>query len=183
MRKPPIPRAVPHRLPRERWATAGACGVLALGHATRAAVDAHHARLPRRSSTSVGVVAAVGVRLPARARRRRDLVVLRGRSRRAPRIGVDRVAHRRLPRHQPVRARASVPLLTLGQRVRGVLSVTGVRASDAAATRRRRRAGHPSALRDRDTFEHRRPHTALRELGEERHRLERARRDPARPAA
>ena len=42
MRKPPIPRAVPHRLQRERWAAAGACGVLALGHATRAAVDARH---------------------------------------------------------------------------------------------------------------------------------------------
>jgi hypothetical protein len=40
MRKPPIPRAVPHRSPRERWATVGACGVLVLGHAARAAVDA-----------------------------------------------------------------------------------------------------------------------------------------------
>lgn len=42
MRKPPIPRAVPHRLQRERWAAVGACGVLALGHAARAVVDAHH---------------------------------------------------------------------------------------------------------------------------------------------
>ena len=42
MRKPPIPRAVPHRLQRERWAAAGACGVLAIGHAARAAVDAQH---------------------------------------------------------------------------------------------------------------------------------------------
>ena len=42
MRKPPIPRAVPHRLQRERWAAVGACGVLVLGHAARAVVDAHH---------------------------------------------------------------------------------------------------------------------------------------------
>ena len=42
MRKPPIPRAVPHRPLRERWAAAGACGVLAVGHATRAVVDAQH---------------------------------------------------------------------------------------------------------------------------------------------
>jgi hypothetical protein len=42
MRKPPIPRAVPHRLQRERWAAAGACGVLAIGHTARVAVDAHH---------------------------------------------------------------------------------------------------------------------------------------------
>jgi hypothetical protein len=43
MRKPPIPRAVPHRRPGERWTTVGACGVLAFGHAARAAVDAPHA--------------------------------------------------------------------------------------------------------------------------------------------
>ena len=42
MRKPPIPRAVPHRLQRERWAAAGACGVLAIGHTARVAVDAQH---------------------------------------------------------------------------------------------------------------------------------------------
>jgi hypothetical protein len=42
MRKPPIPRAVPHRRRRERWAAVGACGVLVLGHAARAVVDAHH---------------------------------------------------------------------------------------------------------------------------------------------
>jgi hypothetical protein len=60
MRKPPIPRAVPHRSPRERWATAGACGVLALGHAARAAVDAPHAAYLSVLDT-LGVAAAVGV--------------------------------------------------------------------------------------------------------------------------
>ena len=60
MRKPPIPRAVPHRSPRERWATAGACGVLALGHATRAAVDAQHAAY-LTVLDSLGVAAAIGV--------------------------------------------------------------------------------------------------------------------------
>lgn len=62
MRKPPIPRAVPHQRPRERWATAGACGVLALGHATRAAVDAPHAAYLSVLDT-LGVAAAVGVAL------------------------------------------------------------------------------------------------------------------------
>jgi len=62
MRKPPIPRAVPHRPPRERWATAGACGVLALGHATRAAVDAQHVAYLSVLDT-LGVAAAVGVGL------------------------------------------------------------------------------------------------------------------------
>jgi len=60
MRKPPIPRAVPHRSPRERWATAGACGVLALGHAARAAVDAPHAAY-LSVLDSLGVAAAIGV--------------------------------------------------------------------------------------------------------------------------
>src|SRR5690242_4342315 len=60
MRKPPIPRAVPHQSPRERWATAGACGVLALGHATRAAVDSQHAAY-LTVLDSLGVAAAVGV--------------------------------------------------------------------------------------------------------------------------
>lgn len=60
MRKPPIPRAVPHRRPSERWATAGACGVLALGHATRAAVDAPHAAYLSVLDT-LALAAAVGV--------------------------------------------------------------------------------------------------------------------------
>src|SRR3989442_7851650 len=66
MRKPPIPRAVPHRSPRERWATAGACGVLALGHATRAAVDAPDAAY-FSVLDALGVAAAVfvGVQLLA----------------------------------------------------------------------------------------------------------------------
>ena len=60
MRKPPIPRAVPHRLPRERRATAGACGVLVLGHVTRAVVDARH--LPYLSVLDLlAVAAAIGV--------------------------------------------------------------------------------------------------------------------------
>ena len=60
MRKPPIPRAVPHQRPNERWATAGACGVLALGHATRAAVDAPHAAYLSVLDT-LAVAAAVAV--------------------------------------------------------------------------------------------------------------------------
>jgi len=60
MRKPPIPRAVPHRPPRERWAAAGACGVLVLGHATRAAVDSQHVAY-LTVLDSVGVIAAAGV--------------------------------------------------------------------------------------------------------------------------
>jgi hypothetical protein len=60
MRKPPIPRAVPHRRPSERWLTAGACGVLALGHATRAAVDAPHAAYLAVLDT-LGLAAAVAV--------------------------------------------------------------------------------------------------------------------------
>jgi len=62
MRKPPIPRAVPHQRPSERWATAGACGVLALGHATRAAVDAPHAAYLSVLDI-LAVAAAVGVML------------------------------------------------------------------------------------------------------------------------
>jgi len=60
MRKPPIPRAVPHQRPSERWLTAGACGVLALGHATRAAVDAPHAAYLSVLDT-LGLAAAVAV--------------------------------------------------------------------------------------------------------------------------
>ncbi len=60
MRKPPIPRAVPHRRPSERWLTAGACGVLAFGHATRAAVDAPHAAYLAVLDT-LGLAAAVAV--------------------------------------------------------------------------------------------------------------------------
>ena len=60
MRKPPIPRAVPHRRPSERWMTVGACGVLALGHATRAAVDAPHAAYLSVLDT-LAVAAALGV--------------------------------------------------------------------------------------------------------------------------
>lgn len=60
MRKPPIPRAVPHRLPREHWATAGACGVLVLGHTTRAVVDVRH--LPYLSVLDLlAAAAAIGV--------------------------------------------------------------------------------------------------------------------------
>ena len=66
MRKPPIPRAVPHRSPRERWATVGACGVLALGHATRAAVDAPHAAyLSVLDALGVAAAVFVGVQLLA----------------------------------------------------------------------------------------------------------------------
>jgi hypothetical protein len=66
MRKPPIPRAVPHRSPRELWATAGACGVLALGHAARAAVDAPHAAyLSVLDSLGVAAAVAVGAQLLA----------------------------------------------------------------------------------------------------------------------
>jgi peptidoglycan/LPS O-acetylase OafA/YrhL len=60
MRKPPIPRAVPHRRPGERWTTVGACGVLALGHATRAAVDAPHAAYLSVLDV-LAVAAAIGV--------------------------------------------------------------------------------------------------------------------------
>lgn len=62
MRKPPFPRAVPHRQSRERWAAAGSCGVLAIGHAMRAAADAHH--LAYLSVLDVvAIVAALGAGL------------------------------------------------------------------------------------------------------------------------
>ena len=60
MRKPPFPRAVPHRPPREHWATVGACGVLALGHATRVAVDSHHVAYLSILDL-LGLAAALGV--------------------------------------------------------------------------------------------------------------------------
>lgn len=64
MRKPPFPRAVPHRFSRERWAAVGACGVLALGHATRAAVDAHHlAYLAVLDALSSAAAVGVGAQL------------------------------------------------------------------------------------------------------------------------
>ena len=64
MRKPPIPRAVPHRLQRERWAAAGACGVLVLGHIARAVVDAHHlAYLSVLDGLAVAAAAGAGAQL------------------------------------------------------------------------------------------------------------------------
>lgn len=64
MRKPPIPRAVPHRLQRERWAAVGACGVLALGHIARAVVDAHHlAYLSVLDVLAIAAAAGAGAQL------------------------------------------------------------------------------------------------------------------------
>ena len=170
MRKPPIPRAVPHRPPREHWATVGACGVLALGHATRAAVDSHHVAYLSILDL-LGVAAAIGVGIQI-------ALVDDGVSRVlaagvAALLGAASIVSVTIgfPGAAPA-GFGLVPLVTLAASayVLGASLVTHL-------VRRRTERGHaparhPRRLRDRDTFEHGGSHTALCELREKRHGLE-----------
>jgi hypothetical protein len=63
MRKPPFPRAVPQRKPRECRVAVGACGVLALEHATRAAVGRPAIYLSLLDLLAFAAAAGVGAQL------------------------------------------------------------------------------------------------------------------------
>ena len=169
MRKPPIPRAVPHRLQRERWAAAGACGVLAIGHTARVAVDAHH--LAYLSVLDVAaIVASIGAGVQLALDRRRHLLGHR-RGRRGPGRGrVSRLADRRLPRHRSRRGRRRVGDRAGRERCCSSLPAC---AGPRLATRRVQPPPRTRlSLRDGNALEHRRPHAALSQLGEERNGLD-----------
>jgi hypothetical protein len=181
MRKPPIPRADPRRLPREHWATAGACGVLVLGHAARAVVDVR--QLPYLSVLDL-LAAAAAIGVGAQIFLVDDALARISAASLAALLGAASIVSLTVgfPGTE-TNGFAAIPLITLAASV--YLLVTSIAALfELRRTNRERAAsGHPSASTRPVRLRTRRLSLPAGRAPRGRARDPEARRDPARPAA